>query len=192
MPNNLKNISDENLYGMLANTDGSGKAAFDELYNRYASNIYSYCLKVMPCEEAAQDIFQEAFARIYESAQKNQSMVNFAGFIIKVTRNLCLNEKSKKYNQNVDLQEYQFPIYDKSYDQKELMDLLQMTVDELPIEYKEPFVLKEYMNLSYKEIADELKINVSTVRIRIYRARQKIKEIMAPYISDIQKGENNV
>ncbi len=192
MPDNLKNITDEILYGMLSNTDGSGKGAFDEIYTRYASNIYSYCLKVMQNEDVAQDIFQEAFARVYESAQKNKSMVNFAGFIITITRNLCLNEKAKKHNQNLDLDNYQFPVYDKSYAQKELMDLLQISIDALAFEFKEPFILKEYMNMSYKEIASELNISVSTVRIRIYRARQKLKEIMAPYINDIQKGENNV
>jgi RNA polymerase sigma-70 factor (ECF subfamily) len=192
MPDNMKNITDEVLYTMLANKDGSEKSAFDELYSRYASKIYSYCLKVMASEETAQDIFQEAFTRVFESAKKNTSMQNFAGFLIKITRNLCLNEKSKKHNKNIELDDFQFPVYDKSYAQKELMDLLQITVDELPLEFKEAFILKEYMNMSYKEIAEELNLSVSTVRIRIYRARLKIKEIMAPYISDIQKGENNV
>ena len=51
----------------------------------------------------------------------------------------------------------------------------------------ESFVLREYDGLSYQEIADLTQTSLATVKIRIFRAKQKIREILAPYLSDLSQ-----
>lgn len=186
MAQELQDISDEELFILLgAKKKKEARKAFDEIYNRYSSKIYSYCRKIMNNDEVANDIFQDTFTRVFEYAKKGKEMKNVAGFILKVARNLCLNEKAKKYNSNVTLEDLKFPHYDKSYGKKELEELLKLAIEDLPNDYKEALVLKEFMDMSYKEIAESLETTLPVIRIRIYRAKNKLKEILSPYLKEI-------
>jgi RNA polymerase sigma-70 factor (ECF subfamily) len=60
-------------------------------------------------------------------------------------------------------------------------------MEQLPTDYKEAFVLREYEGLSYQEIAELTESSLSTVKIRIFRAKQKIREILAPYVADLSQ-----
>ncbi|MFP4369270.1 MAG: RNA polymerase sigma factor [Bacteroidota bacterium] len=190
MKNELKHKSDEQLYALLKNKT-SAKAAFDELYERYSTKLYNYCRKILNNQELAEDIFQETFTRFYESAQVDRPMSNVAGYLVRIARNLCLNEKVKKHNDNVPLEDFHFPTYDTNYDKKELADLLETAIEDLPDQYREVIILKEYFDMSYKDIAETLNTTMPVIRIRIYRARNKIKELMAPYMKDFKSEKNN-
>lgn len=182
-------MNDEELYDLFYEKKSIAYNAFNELYDRYSTNIYTYCLKIMGAEEIAQDIFQETFTRFYESASKKRKMTNVAGFLIKIARNLCLNEKIRKYNDKVPLEEFRLPSYDQPYEKKEMNSILEMAIDSLPEKYKEVIILKEFLDMTYKEIAKTLDTTLPIVRIRIYRAKNKIREFMTPYIEDLD--ENN-
>lgn len=180
-------MTDEELYGLLHKKSKKvSKKAFDELYNRYSVNIYSYCRRVFNNELLIEDIFQETFIRFYESAKDKREMTNVAGFLIKIARNLCLNEKSKKYFDNISLDDLQLPSYDASYDKKQMNELLQTALDALPKKYREVIILKEFLDMSYQEIADTLDLTLSVVRIRIFRAKAKLKELLKPYFNEFE------
>lgn len=189
MGTNYKDISDEALYYMLCGPKAESKKAFEELYRRYSTNIYTYCRKVLNNDPIAEDIFQETFTRLYESANTSRKMTNVPGYLIKIARNLCLNEKSKKYNDTVPLENLQLPHYDTSYDKKQLNELLQIALDSLPKKYREVLVLREFLDMSYQDIADTLETTMPIVRIRIYRAKSKIRELLAPYFEEMKDYE---
>lgn len=186
MKMNFTNISDEEIYALLSEKKSVSKAAFNEMYSRYSSKIYAYCNKILQNEEAANDVFQETFTRVFTTAQKKKVMTNFAGFITKIARNLCLNEKSKKTVNAVSIDDIRLPTNDKSYGNRQLEELLNSALDDLPDDYREALILKEFLNLSYKEIAEILNSTLPIVRIRIYRAKNKLKELLAPYINEIE------
>ena len=71
----------------------------------------------------------------------------------------------------------------------QLLNLIKRALDLLPAEYREAFILREYEGMSYSEIAEMIGESLSNVKIRIYRAKQKIREILAPYLADISKYE---
>ncbi|MER3328283.1 MAG: sigma-70 family RNA polymerase sigma factor, partial [Candidatus Kapaibacterium sp.] len=137
MGKNFKNISDIELYYMLRGSKLESKNAFEELYRRHSTNVYTYCRKVLNNDPMAEDIFQETFTRFFEGAKKERVMTNVSGYLIKIARNLCLNEKSKKYNDKVSLDDLQLPHYDVSYGNKQLNELLQTALDALPKKYRE-------------------------------------------------------
>lgn len=186
MGKNYKDISDAELYYMLKGSKSESKKAFEELYRRHSSNVYTYCRKVLNNDPMAEDIFQETFTRFYENADKKRVMTNVSGYLIKIARNLCLNEKAKKYNDKVSLDDLQLPFYDISYGNKQLNELLQTALDALPKKYREVIVLREYLDMSYKEIADAIGTTMPVVRIRIYRAKGKIRELLAPYFEEMK------
>ena len=187
MQNNLKNKTDEELFDLLQSNKKGARLAFDTLYDRYSSKIYSYCRKIMNNAPVSDDIYQETFTRFYETALKGKEMTNVAGYLIRIARNLCLNEKAKKYYNNASLEDYILPVYDKSYGSKQLMELLEVAIEELPGQYKEALVMKEYMDMSYKEIAESVGVTLPVIRIRIYRAKNRLRKLLAPYLNELEK-----
>lgn len=192
MANNFSNISDETLYEYLKSKDKRENLdAFNEIYKRYSTKVYTYCRKVLNNDPAADDIFQETFTRLCEGAKNDRVMTNLSGYIFKIARNLCLTEKPRLLNIMVQLEDIQLPFYDKNYGQQELENIVELTIQSLPEIYREVIIMKEYMNLSYTEIAENLQLTVTVVRVRIFRAKQKLRELLLPYLEDFDREIKN-
>ncbi len=186
MPDNLKHMTDEELYSLLSGNNKIVRLAFEELYSRYATKIFTYCRKVLADEETAEDIFQETFVKLYESSSIEREMTNFNGFLIRICRNLCLNEKNRKKPNSISIDDLTTPLRSDKTEHGELKQILDRAIDSLPDEYREPIVLKEFFGLTYKEIASVTNTTLPVVRTRIWRAKSKLREIMAPYKEDYQ------
>jgi len=187
MSGKFSNKTDEEIFFYIKSKDKSlSRQAFEELYSRYANKIFTYCRKVLHSVELAEDVFQEIFIKFYESMKKVDEMTNLQGYLIRIARNMCLNEKSRRPPAKVELDESRHEYYDESYEDTEIADILHTSLDALPDEYREVIIMKEFMNMTYKDIAYALDLTVSVVRIRIFRGKQKLREIMSPYINDLQ------
>jgi RNA polymerase sigma-70 factor (ECF subfamily) len=187
MINHPAKMSDIELYAALKLEKPSSEKAFAELYARYSPRIFAYCRRILGDYDRAQDAFQETFVKFFNSAQQEREMTNVPAYLLRIARNLCLNMQRSNKGQ-ISLEEYHLPSsYDMSHDKKELLLLITQAMETLPLDYKEAFILREYEGLSYQEIADMTESSLSTVKIRIYRAKQKIRDILAPYIADISK-----
>ena len=187
MTNHPAKMSDIELYAALKLEKPSSEKAFAELYARYSPRIFAYCRRILGDYDRAQDAFQETFVKFFNSAQQEREMSNVPAYLLRIARNLCLNmQRSNKGH--ISLEEYHMPSsFDRSHEKIELLSLITQAMETLPLDYKEAFILREYEGLSYQEIADMTESSLSTVKIRIYRAKQKIREILAPYIADISK-----
>lgn len=184
----MQHLSDEQLIRILGTDTGDAKQAFELLYTRHASRVYTYCRRMMNNSVTAEDIFQETFVRLYNAVQANKGNVANAGaYILRIARNLCLNEKQKKYNSAISLEDIELPATTPTYETAELAQLLDTALATLPDEYREALVLKEHLGLSYNEIADVLSTTMPVVRTRIHRAKGKLKDILAPYLEDLQR-----
>jgi RNA polymerase sigma-70 factor, ECF subfamily len=179
--------SDKELVLML---EGKEKeAAFRELYHRYSSIVHAYCLRVFNNQELAEDIFQETFIRFFNKINIYRENTNVPGFLIKIARNLCLNHK-RDVMPTVSMEGMEFPItQDMSYEQKELLDLINMALELLDYEYREAFILREYDGLTYKDIAEICGVTTGNAKSRVFRAKKKIRDILAPYLNELT-GKN--
>ena len=162
------------------------EAAFKELYNRLSPRIYAYCKKVLDDTDLAQDVFQDTFIRFYKSAQQEREMTNVAAYLLRIARNLCLNAK-RDYGSHrfVELEEYHGAHVGIDGDKQELLSLIDKAIEQLPFDYKDVFVLREYDGLSYAEIGEIVGCSEATAKIRSFRAKQKIREMLAPYLQDL-------
>lgn len=178
-------IPDADLYFRMSAEKKVAEPAFAELYARYAGRVYAYCYRIMGDRDEADDVYQETFIRFYESAQRVEEMTNVPGFLIKIARNLCLNYRRNK-KKTVEFDDLQTVFQTKTQDGPEVLQLLTMALDMLPDDYREAFVLREYEGLSYGEIADIIDIPLPTVKIRIFRAKKKLRQFLTPYLADLQ------
>lgn len=185
----LNEYNDKELYLMLTEDRRVAEKAFAELYSRHSSRIYAFCRKFIGSKEEAQDIFQETFIRFHQSADKKKDMSNVPAYLLTIARNLCLNH-ARREKPSVPFEEHMYEDRDDTNEKNELLSILNTAIDLLPEEFKEVFILREYDGLSYAEIAEITGEKLATVKIRIHRAKQRIKEIVSPYLEDGTKIEN--
>jgi RNA polymerase sigma-70 factor (ECF subfamily) len=175
--------SDKELVELLETKEK--EAAFKELYHRYSAQVHAYCLRVLNNQELAEDIFQETFIRFFKKININRGKTNVPGFLITIARNLCLNYK-RDVRPTVSMEGMDFPLnQDMSYEKKELLDLINNALELIEFEYREAFILREYDGMPYKEIAEITGITIGNAKSRVFRAKKKIKEILAPYLKEL-------
>lgn len=186
MKNKYSTYRDEELSLMLCGSNDKAERAFAELYSRYSRKVYAYCLKVLGTQEDAGDVFQDTFIRFFNSAKQRPLTGNIGGYIITIARNLCLNYKRdrKQHEPFEDYMNLSQNETQEEMDTQEQLELIQTALDKLPIEYREAFVLRQYQGYSYQEISDITGDTSATVKNRVWRAKEKIKSLLAPYLKD--------
>lgn len=181
---NFNSYTDEELVAMLENEKKVAENAFQELYNRYSSMVHAYCIRVLNNLETAEDIFQETFIKFFQHVQSDRKTTNIPGFLITIARNLCLNYKRDKIP-TVSIDGYDFKTErNQNYENRELLELITYALDLLEFEYREAFVLREYDGLAYNDIAEITGTTITNAKSRVFRAKQKIKEILQPYLQE--------
>ena len=189
----MKNIieySDGELFQIMRSKKGLHEQAFGEIYKRHSPRIFAYCKRYLNNREEANDIFQETFISFFKSSEQDREMTNVPAFILRIAKNLCVNSLKNKNKKFVHVSYEDFMAYNevKTYDgREELLDLINDALDTLPDKYKEMFILREYDGLSYSDIAEVTDETVANVKVRIHRSKQKIREILEPYIKEFDK-----
>jgi RNA polymerase sigma-70 factor (ECF subfamily) len=176
--------------------------AFFILYERYKSSVYSYCAKVLLSaglsEELVEDTFQEVFLRV---SQYRHTFVSgeFRAWIFTVTRNTCLSSKKRGLRNSLssgspidpdnvtdeealsgqsNVKRSDDPL--ELLTQKETTNLLLAAIAELPETYREALLLSEYEGLTYEEIGNLTGTSLSTIRIRVFRAKKRLRKVLSP------------
>lgn len=186
MIEDLTKYSDGELFSMLRAGEKRSEAAFGELYARHSQRIYAYCLRVVGSGEDANDVFQDTFSQFYKAAQTKKPLDNAFGYLLTIARNNCLNYKRDK-KKTISLDNFDFHTNDRAYEQKEMLELVSRALQCLSFEYREAFILRMYQGLSYDEIAKICGATIPAVRSRVWRAKEKVKEILEPYYEDINE-----
>jgi len=181
------NLSDVEVYDILRR-DRANEGAFRELYTRLSGRINAYCRCVAWRREESDDLFQEAFTRLYESAIEGREVKNVAGYLIKIARNLWLNIQRHR-RPTVDIEHSGLALHDTPHEQTEMLNLIQMAMELLSEDQREAFFLREFADMPYEEIASLLGISSGNVRIRVSRARERIRKILEPYIIEFQTSK---
>lgn len=176
---------DLELYAKLAHEDASAQAALAILYRRYSQRIYTYCRKILGDSTTAEDLLQETFVKVLESGRQQRAIENFPAYLMTIARNLCLSHRARSKRQFVEVEDFHLSYRDVPYEQRELLQLIEASLELLPEDYREAFVLREYNGLSYNEIAEVIGESLDVVKVRIFRAKKKLRDVLAPYLADL-------
>lgn len=182
----LQDHSDTELYQIICDGRRHAEDAFKELYRRHSPRIYRYCHKILGHREEAEDVFQETFVKFYTSAANyRNSMTNVPAFLFRIARNLSLNRKRNQiYLESLDGLEIGYSP-DFGFEREELLALIARAVETLDFDYREAFVLREYEDMPYDQIAELIGSTINTVRSRVFRARQQIRRILSLQIKEL-------
>lgn len=159
------------------------KKAFDQVYSAFSAAMYGICLRYTRCREDANDVLQEGFIRVYKSASTYQSDRSFAAWMKTIFINASITYVKNNYRFDLKDDDHffdrQIPHEEISeQDQKELINKLLRTLNELPDGYRTVFNLFVIDNLTHKEIAEVLGISENTSKTQYFKAKNMIKALL--------------
>ncbi len=180
---------------LIVRCQAGDKQAFGALVEKYMKRAYYTALGLVGSHEDALDLSQDAFVRAYRSIRKFQpSIGGFFTWYYKILRNLCFNfirdrAKHARTFSEIDQQQSQaLEIRDQSYDpsliteRNDIKDALWKAISSLKDHEREIIILRDFQNMSYKEIAEVLDCPIGTVMSRLFNARKQLKEKMETYL----------
>src|SRR5262245_5498594 len=149
------------------------------LVERYRDRYARYAARMLGSADAAEDAVQDAFLRAYDQLAQCQDPNKFLGWFFLILRNRCFAEQ-RKYRSQVSLDAaVAVPTSDRSdvgTETAERRRALQKALMELTAEQREVFVLKHVEGLSYIEIAERLNTSVPSLKMRMHRAYDRLRE----------------
>jgi len=159
------------------------------LVDKYKVRAYHAALIFTGNRDDALDLSQEAFFRAYRAIKSFEKGKKFYTWLYQILKNLSINHLKKRKKKSPvisDVEESSGPgLYfssdgrpDEIFETHELRDILWTALNRLKKEEKEIIVLKEFNELSYKEIAEVLDIPIGSVMSRLYYARQRLGYLM--------------
>lgn len=157
---------------------------YDALYSDFLPILLKVALNVVHDMETAEEICQEAFIRLFERKIPFSKEEEVRFWLIRVVKNLSLNVFRKRKNEAAAVEKLQqihrsaAPSAEELFSAEEEKRRFREAVDSLPDKWKEVLILKEFGEMNYKEIAKTLRISESNVKVRVFRAKEKLAEIL--------------
>jgi RNA polymerase sigma-70 factor (ECF subfamily) len=191
----VETASDHELLAAIRDGD---EVAFQEIVRRYRNPITNFVFRMIDDYERAVELSQETFIRVYTSASRYQANYSFSTYIYRIATNLAISElrrrKRRRFvslfspftNDEGDAVELDppdsNPLQDQSLIDNERRTAVARAISSLPEKYRAAIVLRDVEGLSYDRIAEVLKLSEGTVKSRINRARNLLKEKLSAYI----------
>jgi RNA polymerase sigma-70 factor (ECF subfamily) len=168
------------------------KEAFGLIVKKYMQRAYYTALGIVGTHDGALDLSQEAFVRAYRSIKKVDPKRNFYTWYYQILRNLCFNfirDKARHARSFSEIGETSIQrLQDQQKDaleiveQEDLKERMWTAINELKDNEREIIILKDFQDLSYKEIAATLNCPIGTVMSRLFNARKSLKKKLEKYL----------
>jgi RNA polymerase sigma-70 factor (ECF subfamily) len=186
LPAMLETLDDQAL--MLRYGNDGDMAAFEQLYGRYRGPLYRYLLRQSGDPDAAQDLYQEVWAKVIRARAGYRPTGKFSGWLFQLARN-CLADRYRQsrrrpgdtWYENVDAR----PLADGGRGPEAARALdeaaarLRVALDELPAEQREAFLLHQESGLTLEEIGRLAGVGRETIKSRLRYAVAKLRDRLA-------------
>lgn len=167
---------------------------FKEIINKYKNAIYNHSRSFLRNAQDAEDVTQEIFINIFNNLKKFRGDSKLSTWIYRITVNTCKNklkqikrlkskiiedipdEDDETKNSIEEIKENQEKEPDNILAQKSLKSAIYKNMELLPEEQRTVIILRDINGLSYEEIAKIMKISVSAVKSKLFRARENLRE----------------
>lgn len=179
--NERRELRDGDLVSQVVEGDVD---AFRALVERYRPEFARYAASLCGDPDTAADAMQEAFIRAYDALPQCRHPDRFKGWFFRILTNQCHNHRNRKRGY-VPLEAIEAAAderADSRMRQSELRAAIDAALDELTPEQRQAFVLKHIEGRSYAEMAELLGTGEDALKMRVYRARDALKELLEAYV----------
>src|SRR2546421_13089689 len=192
----VQRVSD---HALLEGTLAGDEDAFAELVSRYRNQITSYIYRMTNDYDGAVDLAQETFLRVYRAANRYQTTHAFSTYIYRIATNLAIIQLRKRKRRRLvsltglltsadgeEARDFdapdERPLADAELVDAEQKRVVKRAILTLPDKYRAPLVLRDVEGKSYDEIAKILATSEGTVKSRINRARNFLRDKVRNYV----------
>lgn len=190
---------------LLLKAKEGNDSAFEEIIKLYEQKICSTIYYMVKNENIVEDLAQEVFIKIYKNLSKFNEESSLYTWIYRITMNTCIDQikKEKKFTYintyvETDDGEMEVQLEDESQrvdtilENKIRKESLIKAIKSLPSEQRALIVLRDIKQFKYMEIAEMLDLNLGTVKSKISRARQTLKECLEKDGTILDYDESNI
>ncbi len=182
----FKTVSDVEL---IANAIAGREDNFEELVRRYQRPITGYVYRMLNNYDASLDVTQEVFIKVYNSLGKYSSEYKFSTWLYRIAHNAAIDwmRRNSVVQQSLETENadgiYQLQIEspqpnpEQMRERSEWRTEIETVVKCLPQIYRELILLRHTQDLSYDEISEVTNLPLGTVKNRLFRAREMMREI---------------
>ena len=181
----LSLVSDRELVAIaVEGFDGS----FEELVRRYQRPISAYVYRMVGNYESALDLTQEIFIKVYNSLNRYRAEFKFSTWIYKIAHNAAVDHLRRGATREQPLvvgpegDSFDLPLEsarlspEQESERKERRGEIEAVVRALPANYRELIILRHSQDLSYEEIVEVTGLPLGTVKNRLFRAREMMRQ----------------
>jgi RNA polymerase sigma-70 factor (ECF subfamily) len=163
--------------------------ALDRLLRQFWHPLVAYVSRLLGDTEAAEDVVQRAFVRLWERGHALPAGDEVRPFLYRVVRNLASNERRRRHTERSWLEEESVlhspaSMPSRGLEEGELAAALAAAVERLPARRREVFVLSRYHALSNAQIAEVLSIAPQTVANQLVSALRELRVMLGPYLDE--------
>ncbi|SRR5258706_1331924 len=162
---------------LLRETKEGSLTSFETLVKRYEGKLLSFAYKILKDEDAAHDVVQETFIRVYNHINSFDFSKNFSPWAYKIARNLSLDSIRKGHHTAIldwDIEDTHESVITKII-KSEQVAALWNAIKMLPEMYKTPLVGFYFSDLSIGELAYTMNMSENTIKTRLRRAKGYLK-----------------
>jgi RNA polymerase sigma-70 factor (ECF subfamily) len=168
---------------VLRDAQRGNEQAFSAIVRAYQTPVYNYVLRLTGDRSLAEDLTQDVFLRVYQGLPRFSLRCKFTTWLFQVTKNRVLDElraRERRPQSVINLDDLPtLEALDPPIEEGETIDALWRAVHELNPDLKMALLLRDIVGLPYNEIADSLEITLSTVKWRIFKAREQVQLALA-------------
>jgi RNA polymerase sigma-70 factor, ECF subfamily len=189
-------LDDRALVASILRGDREG---FTQLVRRYEKRVVNYVYRITHRYEEARDLTQEIFVKVYVALDRYDPKYQFSTWLFRIAQNSAIDALRKKSVIEVPLAR---PATEDSNQKdrefadggvspyralknKQLRAAIDQAVLELPSDYRELIQLRHFAELSYEEIATMKKLPLGTVKNKLFRARNLLKEALGEFVEPL-------
>ncbi len=182
------NLSDFELIEQFVN---GKQSSIEVLINKHKNRIYTYIFLIVKNEQLAEDIFQDTFIKVINSLKNGryQDKGRFVSWVIRIAHNIIIDHFRKEKHLNTisnDNNDYDLfnssKFSDKNIEQEIINDQItndvRKLIDKLPEDQKQVIILRHYVGLSFKEIAEQTDVSINTALGRMRYALINMRKII--------------
>jgi RNA polymerase sigma-70 factor (ECF subfamily) len=175
------------------------KEAFEELIRRTYADTYTLARRLVSDDEDASDVVQETYLRAFRSIRKFRGDAQFSTWLYRITANCASTHLGRRRRHRHDELDEEVAVPDlhpdhdpaTAADAALLRDRLEIAIATLPPRLRAVVVLRDMYDMNHAEIADELGISESAAKVRLHRARRRLRTLVFPLPGEeaIEEGE---
>ena len=169
--------------------------AFAAIVEHYRQAVFALAWRMTHDATRAEDLAQEVFLRLWRKLDQFDPSRPLRPWLMRLATNTCINLLKRKRLPTVSIHREpdegdwrepaaDEPLADEAAEKGELLDRLEAAIAELPDAYRVVVTLRHVQDLSYEEISQALGCPLGTVKVRLFRARERLRTLMAPLFGD--------